>query len=190
MQPVHFSRRRSTLVGVTVLALAAAAASPAMAADSVTQVITGGSLSASIANVSLPSATYSHSQQTKSGSLTLTVDDSTGSDAGWNVTEQVSDFVLSGGDGSYDIPAANFALTSAGTPAMTAGQAVDGTDGPMVPSTSPVGALDSARKVIQANAGFGKGTYTQALGVTLTIPADNLTGTYTGTLTTTVTAAP
>jgi len=55
---------------------------------------------------------------------------------------------------------------------------------------SPAGALDTARKVVQANATYGEGTYDQALGVSLTIPAESRAGTYTGTLTTTVTAAP
>ncbi|CAN5461824.1 hypothetical protein BH20CHL6_BH20CHL6_15370 [soil metagenome] len=55
---------------------------------------------------------------------------------------------------------------------------------------SPVGTLDSARKVVQANAGYGEGTYTQDLGVSLLIPAQSRAGTYTGTLTTTISAAP
>ena len=84
----------------------------------------------------------------------------------------------------------NFALTSADTPVATAGQAVDGTNGPKVPTTSPVGALDSARKVIQAEAGFGQGTYTQALGISLTIPGQTQAGTYVGTMIVTAADAP
>ena len=41
-----------------------------------------------------------------------------------------------------------------------------------------------------ATAAYGAGTYTQALGVTLTIPAMSRVGVYTGTLTTTITSAP
>lgn len=187
--------------------LAAAAtmaiALPVGAADSVTQAVTAGTRTASVANLALASKAYSHSAQTSTGSMTLTADDSTGSNAGWNVTVLTSAFVWTAGSGGAstgtNIAAANFSLTSAAAPAMTAGQAVDldtdttGPDianGPMVPSTSPVGTLDSARKTVQANAAYGNGTYTQALGVSLAIPAQSAAGTYTGTLTTSITAAP
>ena len=188
MDKVRTPRRSLSIV----LAVAAtmALALPVAAADSVTQAVTAGSRTASVAALTLGSVEYSHSAPPSTGSMTLTADDSSGSGAGWNVTIQSSDFVYTGANSGTDIPAANFSLTSAATPAMTAGQAVDGTGGPKVPSTSPVGTLDSARKVIAADANFGKGTYTQALGVSLAIPAQSAAGTYTGTLTTTISAAP
>ncbi|MBA3626987.1 MAG: WxL domain-containing protein [Chloroflexi bacterium] len=133
---------------------------------------------------------YSHEAQTSTGSMTLTADDSTGSNAGWNVTILTSAFVYSGGNSGDNISASRFRLSSAAAPAMIAGEAVDGEDGPMVPSISPVGTLDSARKTVQGNADFGNGTYSQALGVSLSIPAQSAAGAYTGTLTTSITAAP
>lgn len=163
-------------------------ASPALAADAVTQEVTGGSYTASVADLALTAVSYSHSEQTQTGTMVLSADDSTGTDAGWNVTVMTSDFAKTGGGTA--IPAANFALTSAAAPTMTAGQAIDATGGPKVPTTSPVGTLDAAKKVEQADAGFGKGTYAQDLGVSLTIPAQTLAGTYTGTLTTSITSAP
>ncbi len=163
---------------------------PVAAVNQVTQVVTAGTRSASVADLTLAAVAYSHGAQTSSGSLTLTADDSTGSNLGWNVTIQSSAFVYSGANSGTNISAANFALTSAAAPAMTAGQAVDPVAGPKVPAISPVGTLDSARKTVQALALFGKGTYTQALGVSLTIPAQSAAGTYTGTLTTTIAAAP
>jgi hypothetical protein len=126
--------------------------------------------------------------------MTLTADDSSGSNAGWNVTIQSSAFLWTAGSGGAstgtDIPAANFALTSAAVPTMTAGQAVNvtATFGPEVGAST--GTLDAARKVIQTGPTYGNGTYTQALGVALLIPAHSAAGTYTGTLTTTITAAP
>ena len=51
-----------------------------------------------------------------------------------------------------------------------------------VPPTSPLGTLDTARKVLVATAAYGAGTYSQALGVTLTIPAQSRVGVYTGIL--------
>ncbi|MBI5949962.1 MAG: WxL domain-containing protein [Chloroflexi bacterium] len=143
---------------------------------------------ASVADLVLGDINYSHTAQQSHGTLVLTASDD--APDGWNVTILASAFVYSGTNGGTDIPAANFALTSAGAPAATAGQAIDAAGGPRVPAASPVGSLDTARKTIQADAGFGQGTYTQALGVTLTIPARSRAGTYTGTLTTTIAAGP
>ena len=136
-------------------------ATTAFAADSVTQSVTAGTRSASNANLALAAVPYSHSAQTPTGSLALTVDDSTGSGAGWNVTIQSSEFVYSGTLGGTNIPAINFSLTSAAAPVMTAGQAINVTagNGPEVPTISPVGTLETARKTVQAGIAYGQGTY-------------------------------
>jgi hypothetical protein len=170
----------------------AALAMPVAADNTVTQTVSGGTRSASVANLTLGSVAYSHSAQASTGTMTLTADDSTGSNLGWNVTIQSSAFVYSGGNGGTNIPAANFSLTSASPPTVNAGQAVDalGIGGPKVPATSPVGTLDTPRKTLHALTLFGNGTYSQALGVSLSIPAQSAAGTYTGTLTTTISAAP
>lgn len=164
---------------------------PVGAADSVTQAITAaGTRTASVADLTLPSVAYSHSSQLSTGTMALTADDSTGSNLGWNVTILSSAFAYSGANNGTAIPAANFSLTSAAAPVRVAGQSIDATGGPKVPLVSPVGTLDTARKTVQALVLFGKGTYTQALGVSLNIPAGSVPGTYTGTLTTSITAAP
>jgi hypothetical protein len=188
---IHFLRPRR--LGSNVLLAASIALSstvPAFAIDSVTQTLTAGSLSASVADATMTSSVVQHSAHTTAGTMILTVDDSTGSGDGWNVTISTSPFVYSGTNGGTNIPAANFVLTSAATPVMTSGQGVDGTGGPKVPASSPLLDLGTARKVIQANVGFGQGTYTQSLGVSLLIPADSRAGAYTGTLTTTSASAP
>lgn len=182
--------KRVLAVSSISLAIVLGAVSPAFAADVVTQAVTAGTRTASIADLTLTSIAYSHAAQTRTGSMTLTADDSSGSGAGWNVTVLSSALVYSGTNGGTNIPAANFSLSSAAAPTATAGQAVDATNGPKVPTVSPVGTLDAARKTVQANAAFGLGTYTQALGVSLSIPAMSRAGTYTATLTTTIAAAP
>jgi len=185
------TRRRGMSIALAATATLALVL-PVAAADTVTQAVTAGTRSASVANLKLGAVAYSHSAQDSSGSMTLTADDSTGSNLGWNVTILSSAFVYSGGNSGSNIPAANFSLTSAAGPVRTAGQAVDalGVGGPKVPVISPVGTLDTARKTVQAMLTFGNGTYTQALGVSLSIPAQSAAGTYTGTLTTSITAAP
>jgi WxL domain surface cell wall-binding len=185
-------RRLAVSIGAAVL-LIGSVAGPAFAADTVTLAITGSGLTASIADLTLTSVAYQNTAHNVTGTMVLTADDSTGSGAGWNVTILSSAFVWVGtANGGTDIPAAKFALTSAAAPTTVAGQAVSValSTGPQVPPTSPIGTLDTARKVLVATAAYGAGTYSQALGVTLTIPAQSRVGIYTGTLTTTITSAP
>lgn len=157
--------RLAVAAALTLMALA-----PMIATGTVVQQIVAGTRSASVADLTLSPLNYAHTTQTNTGTMVLTADDSTGSNLGWNVTILSSAFVYTGSASGANIPAANFEITSASAPVATAGQAVSGVGGPMVPAISPVGTLDSARKVLQALATFGNGTYTQNIGVRLTIP--------------------
>jgi hypothetical protein len=192
MDTISVRRRLAVALGTAGL-LVAVAAGPAAAADTVILAITGSGLTASVADLTFTSVGYQNAAHDVTGSMTLTADDSTGSGAGWNVTIMSSAFVWVGtANGGTDIPAAGLALTTAAAPTMVAGQAVSvaAATGPQVPPTSPIGRLDTPRKTLVATAAYGAGTYTQALGVTLTIPAMSRVGVYTGTLTTTITSAP
>jgi hypothetical protein len=151
---------------------------------------TAGTRAASVADLSLTALSYSHSSQNNTGTLVLTADDSSGTGQGWNVTMQSSAFVYSGPNNGADIPAANFSITTANPPTTNNGQAIDATNGPKVPSSGAIGSLDVARKVLQANASYGQGNYNQSLAVRLTIPDYSRAGTYTGTLTATISAGP
>jgi hypothetical protein len=183
------SRLASALIAAAAVSIVVSM--PVSAANTVTQTINAGTRSASIANLTLSAVSYSHSAQTSSGTMVLTADDSSGSGAGWNVTVQGSDFVYTGSNGGTDIPAANFSVTAASAATSTAGQTVDGTGGPKVPAAfSAPATLDSARKTLQANANYGQGTYTQNLSVSLAIPAQSRVGTYTGTMTVTISSGP
>ena len=188
--------KRLALSLVAALSMAAVATT-AFAADTVTQAVTAGTRTASNANLALANVAYAHTAQTSTGTMTLTADDSTGSGAGWNVTILSSAFVYTGANSGTNIPAANFSLTSAAAPVMTAGQAVDATGSDVAPKGPQLGTLagvsgtlDAARKTVSAGVNFGLGTYTQALSVSLSIPAQSRVGTYTGTITTTIAAAP
>jgi hypothetical protein len=187
-------RRRAALaIGMAGL-LAGALAGPAFADDTVTQTVTaGGGLSASVANFNFPNVAYQNAAHDVSGTMTVTADDSRDTSAGWSVSIQVSAFVYTGGNGGTNIPAANFALTSADQPTTIAGQVVSlvASTGPQIPIEGIVyGSLASPLKTIRATAAYGNGTYSQDLDVTLTIPAQSKVGTYTGTLTTTISATP
>jgi hypothetical protein len=189
----HFTRPRLTVGAAAIALLLSSVAGPALGIDTVTQTITGGGLTASIGDLSFPDAAYQNGEHTVAGTMVLTAADDTGTSSGWKVTVMTSDFAWTGtAVGGQDIPATAFALTSAEEAVMVTGQAVGvaAATGPQVPPTSPVGTLDTPRQVLYATAAYGAGSYTQNLNVALTIPALSRVGTYTGTLTTTITAAP
>lgn len=174
------ARRSFRLVTLCLLTLAVLAAPARLyAADP----------AASVADLSLPPVVYSHAAQLSTGTMSLTIDSSTNA-GGWHVTVLASDFVYSGPHNGNNIPAANFSITSAAAPVMTSGQTVDPSSGPRVPAVSPVGTLDVARTSVEALSGYGQGTYTQALGVSLSIPAQAASGTYAATLTVTAAVGP
>ena len=193
MHTISIRRHAALAVGTAGL-LASSLAGTAFATDTVTQVIAaGGGLSASVANMTFPPVAYENATHDVSGTMVLTADDSRGTSAGWSVTIQTSAFVYTGSAGGIDIPAANFALTSAEEPIWIAGQPVSliASTGPQIPIEGIVyGSLATPLKTIRATAAYGNGTYSQNLGVTLTIPGQSKVGTYTGTLTTTISATP
>lgn len=189
----HSVPRRFVVGAAATALLLTAVASPALGVDTVTQTITGGGLTASIGDLIFPDAAHQNDEHAVAGTMVLTAADDTGTSSGWKVTVMTSDFVWAGtAVGGQDIPAAAFALTSAEEAVVISGQPVGtaAATGPQVPPTSPVGTLDTPRQVLYATAGYGAGAYSQNLNVTLTIPALSRVGTYTGTLTTTITAAP
>jgi hypothetical protein len=158
-------------------------------------------LSASVANASFPAVIYSHADQTTSATITLTATD-TGqclivcTNQGWNVTLLASGFAYSGPNSGTTIPAANMTITNAHPPTVVSGQAIDATHGPR--TTNVTGALNVARKTMQADGPtgtilltyYGIGTYQQAIDVNLVVPGRARAGTYTTTLTVTISAGP
>ncbi len=188
-------RRIAVGLGTTLL-LAGPFVGPALATDTVTQGITAGVVSASVADLTLPDVPYQNAAHDVTSTMVLTVDDSTNSNAGWGVTIQASGFVYADGVGTpnslYDIPAADFTVTSAADPITIAGHELSNVaaTGPQVATTFVAGSLATPRRTLEATAGYGQGTYTQALSVTLTIPAMSHVGTYSGLLAVTLVAAP
>ncbi len=90
------SQRRVALGLVAAALLVGTLAGPAFAADTVVVAITGSGLTASVADLSLTSVPYQNTAHDVTGTMALTVDDSTGLAAGWNVTFQSSAFVWVG----------------------------------------------------------------------------------------------
>jgi hypothetical protein len=198
---MNVSSFKPRLLGSSMIiaaAIALGATVPALAADTVTQGVTEGALSASIASMSLASVSAKNVAQAATGVLALTADDSRGvnptDSEGWNVTVLAGNFIADPDttviNGGVDISATNFSLTSAGTPALGVGQAVNSTPGNGPEFRTTLGTLNSALKVISAGAGYGSGTYSQNLGVSLNVPAFTRQGTYLSTLVVTISTAP
>ncbi|MFT4038507.1 MAG: hypothetical protein QM692_10030 [Thermomicrobiales bacterium] len=159
------------------------------AAGTVTQVIGCGEspgLAASIADATLAPLAYSTHSQESSGNLLLTATETGCAGLGWNVTIQASPWISS--TGAPALSDAGFAVTQIANPGLVTGQPIDAAQGPL-PVNAP-GTLDHSRKVLQANAGFGIGSYTQVLGVQLSVPAGTPPGAYTTVVTTTIVAGP
>jgi hypothetical protein len=158
-------------------------------AGTVTQVIncpSTNSLAANVADLTLSPVSYSATSQESPGTITITAAEIGCAGQGWNVTMQTSDWTRQ--DGSSTIPANAFALTQVTNPASVSGQGIDAIGGPKL--VDNVGTLNQPRKILQANAGYGLGSYSQVLGVKLTVPATALPGTYKSVVTTTITTGP
>lgn len=158
-------------------------------------------LSASTADLTFGQLAYSPAEQVNSGTVTLTATD-TGTaglgltNAGWNVTLLSSDFSYSGPHNGAPIPASNLGILTARPPVRISGQAVSPVGGPR--TTNVIGTLNVARKTLQADGPtgvilltyYGIGTYRQAIDLSLTVPGQAAAGTYTATLTVTMSAGP
>lgn len=181
------SRRNkiATFAAASIFALSLGGSAMAATTADVTQRITEGQLTATVASGELGSVVYSHAAVPNAGSLTLSVNDLRGTYAGWSVTIQSSEFKYNGTvAGSHNIPADNFMLGQTAAPVKVAGQDPTGISG------ATNGALSAVRTPITAASNAGSGSYTQTLPVTLTVPADSPVGTYVATLTVSTAAAP
>ena len=186
------SLRLHRLVRPTLLAGALLAIGP---------LATRGALSASVADLDLGEIAYSHEQRVQTGTLSLTASD-TGNlglgmaNAGWNVTLLATAFAYAGPNSGAAIPAANLSITNAHPPTTVSGQPISPTGGPR--TTGATGSLDVPRKTMQADPPSGVivltyhgiGTYAQAIDLSLVVPGQTRAGSYSATLTVTMSAGP
>ncbi|GIH02422.1 hypothetical protein Rhe02_04890 [Rhizocola hellebori] len=157
-------------------------ASPCPLAYNLTQVVTGGSLAmartAGSSNISLSGITLNGSVQESSGTLSaLTVTDYRGSTFGWSLVATLSDFT---GTPGGTISKANlfWSPLCVSTPGATnAVTAVAGSAGPVDAATLCSAPADPA--------GTG-GSFDASAALALTVPANQLAGNYTATLTITL----
>jgi hypothetical protein len=150
----------------------------------VTAGVTSGVRSATLDPAIFGLVPFSHGEQLVDTTATLAVDDLTGAGVGWNVTLSASALTWTAANGGpttgNDLPASALAVTTVGEITTVAGDNWVG--------DTAIGALGSSVKVLTTSG--GNGSYTTPLTLTLTIPGQASVGTYAGTLTTTISAAP
>jgi hypothetical protein len=150
----------------------------------VTAGVTAGVRSAGLTTAEYSAVPFSHALQSIATDVTLSVDDLTGANAGWNVTVSSSVLTWTASSGGpltgSDLPASALAVTAAGPITTVSGDVWTGETG--------LGALGTPLNVFFTN--YGNGAYTVPLTLTLTIPGQASVGAYAGTLTTTISAAP
>jgi hypothetical protein len=144
--------------------------------------LTGGSLAitATPTNFTYPSTVLTGSAITLTSSFSLTVDDATGSGAGWNLTASAPPLTDSVGN---TIPAGNQTIESVVVSGVTGTAPTNGVSYPM-------GLPTSTAKIFSANANTGRGQSTETFNLQLVVPADAFAGTYTTSLTVSLISGP
>ncbi len=174
---------------LTAAALSLAAASSALASNvTATATVTAGTLSLSSSATPSVTAILNGTDQTPSYTLPMTVNDFTGSGAGWNVTITSTTFTTGA-------PVHTLSTTASNTTGVTAlcagGTCTAPTNAITYPLGVPAGAsAPTAVKLFNAAANTGMGGFTVTPTISVAIPANTYAGTYTSTVTVAVVSGP
>jgi len=146
--------------------------------------VNAGSLSLSTeSTATLSAATVSESGGSATGNTgTITVTDNRGSGAGWSVTATSTDFSCC--SGAHTIAVTNLTINPNNS-TLTAMYGAS-TDGVSPGSSHTFTSTTDSATIVSASTDHGMGQYTINPAVTLTIPVGVYAGTYTATLTITV----
>lgn len=174
-----FHSLRSLVITLSLAAsLLVAVASVGAASSSAT--LTAGALA-----ITTPPANFSYSGTltgdvlSLSSSFAVSVNDATGSKAGWNLQATIG--VLTAG--SDTIPAANHTIQSVATSGVTGTAPVNAIGYPLAIPTA-------AGKVFNSAATKGMGKSTETFTTQLVVPADAAAGSYSATMTVTIVSGP
>jgi hypothetical protein len=132
-------------------------------------------------NSEFPPVPSSFEAQTTSGSMTLTVEDTRGTEAGWVLTVSATDFI--GQNSGRTFPAGNL-VVSPGAVNVVAG------DASPLPIVNGLTMSGTAQTLISAAASSGAGRYSVILTGTVTVPGNTLVDTYVSTITVDLATAP
>lgn len=131
--------------------------------------------------------TLNGSDQTRTYAPGLTVTDTTPQSAGWNLTITSTQYTATGGK----TLATTASTITATTFSCVSGCTANPTSSVAYPVAVPAGAgPPAAVKFYNAAANTGRGTFTITPTVTVAVPANTLTGSYTSTVTTALISGP
>ena len=154
---------------------------------SITSDATVNYLAVSISDASFTPKPYSFTDQSTSGALTVTVTDTRGTAAGWNVNLDATDF--GSGGGSFSI--SNLSLTAGAVAGALFQDATASALGITASNASPVKKTGvSTTKVLSAAVASGAGLFNLPMTGSLNIPGGTLVGTYTSTVTVSIASGP
>jgi hypothetical protein len=168
-----------------VLLAAAALAFPgsALAATATsTGTVEGGSLSLTTTAAPTFSTTLDGTDKTPTYALPLTIEDLTGTGAGWNTTISSTQFTT-GGEGAHTLSPTASSITGVTNACAEGDTCTNPTNAINYPLTVPAGAEAAAVKFFNAAAGSGMGGFSNTPTVAVSVPATTYAGSYSSTLT-------
>lgn len=171
---------RGLVVGVTLAALAAPSAALAATATA-TGSVTGSTFSLNVPALANPTftANIDLGDQTPTYTVPMTVQDTRGTGAGWNLTITSTAFTT----GTQSLANAASSMTSL-TSVPGTGTNTNPTNAISYPLAVPAAAsAPTAVKFFNAAANSGMGKFTITPTITVTVPQNSFTGTYSSTLT-------
>jgi hypothetical protein len=184
----RFKRLAAVFVAAGAVALASTAGAFADSAT-VTATVTGGSLSESTASTPSVSATLNGTDQAKTYTMVIDMNDPTGTGNGWNLTITSTTFTTGGGS-----PKTLSTTASSVTGVVSAckqGTCTAPTNAITYSFSVPAAATaPTAVKLFNAAANTGMGEFNVTPTVSVAIPANTYAGTYTSTVTLAVVSGP
>jgi len=183
---------RFYLVFFLILSMAIGGSAIAAFADSstgTTVAVNAGTLTESgPASVSATAVTLNGSDQTTTYSLGLTVTEARGSGAGWNLTITSTTFT----SGSHTLSTSASSIIAAPAVSCNAGSScTNPVNGMSYPAGLPAGATaPAAVKFFNAAVNTGLGKFTITPTVTISIPANAFSGSYTSTVSVAIVSGP
>jgi hypothetical protein len=159
----------------------------------VTAQVTGGTLSVTLPSTMSWSLTLNGYNQTATTSSTVVVDDSTGTGDGWQVTAEASPFTATNSSGTTTTLSGESLSVAQPTAACASGTTCTLPDNTVsYPVTLPIGSNVNVTPIVIASAAVDTGMGEVDLPFTwsLAVPADALAGSYTSTITVSVSTGP
>lgn len=175
----------AAMIGALLIVPPASRAATATA----TGTVTGSTLSATTSATPSFSANLDSGDSTQTYTIPLTVQDTRGTGAGWNLTVTSTTFTTGGG--SPNLLSTTASSLTGVTSSCSTGTCTNPVNAQSYPVTVPAAATaPTAVKFFNTSANNGMGRFTVTPTVAVTIPQNTFAGTYTSTVTLSIVSGP